>query len=235
MKRVLPHLVIALSLAVPATPAPAMQNVMVTAGARAGTLGIGPEVAIALNEQFGLRGGAGLIGFDIGLTGRFGLADKRTAKLTFPKAFYTLGADFRLLGMRVGAGLLFKSKDPTYTVTLDSAATIDIGKGTYTEPDVKTLATTLSSGNRAPYVLLGFGSRSSTGLSFTADIGVVRLMDAELTQAATGNGTLLTSKQFLDDLALEQEETRDDFGSFVNYWPIVSISVRYGLSGGSGP
>ena len=235
MKRVLPPLVVALSLAAPATPARAMQDVMITAGARAGTLGIGPEVAVALNEQLTLRGGAGLLGFDVNLTGRFGLADKRTAKLAFPKAFYTLGADFRLLGMRMGAGVLFKSKDPTYTITLDSAAAIDIGEGTYNEPDVKPLATTLSSGDRAPYVLLGFGSRSSSGLSITADIGVVRLAGADFVMAATGDDALLKSKKFLDDLALEEEETRDDFGNFVNYWPIVSISVRYGLSGGGGP
>ena len=231
MKRVLPS-VIALSLTVPATPALAMQNLMV--GARAGTLGIGPEVAVGLSEQITLRGGAGLLGFDMNLTGRFGLADKRTAKLTFPKAFYTLGADLQFTSLRVGGGILFKSKDPTYRVTLDEGASIDIGDGKYTEPEVATLTTTLSSGGRAPYLLLGFGSRSTSGLSITADIGVVRLTDAELTMAATGDEELLKSNGFRLNLALEEEETRDDFGSFVNYWPIVSVSVRYGLSGGGG-
>ena len=230
MKRVLTLLAFTVSLAAAATPAQAMQALMV--GARAGTLGIGPEVAVVLSDQVMLRGGAGLLGFDMNLTGRFGLADKRTAKLAFPKAFYTLGADFRLGGMRVGAGMLFKSKDPVYTVTLDKGASIDIGEGKYTEPDVKTLATTLSSGSRAPYLLLAFGSRSTSGLSITADIGVVRLSGAELTMVATGDEKLLASKAFLANLELEEEETRDDFGNFVNYWPIVSVSVRYGLSGG---
>lgn len=227
---------LALALALPLTTAPppalAMQNIMV--GARAGTLGIGPEVALILSDQAMLRGGAGLLGFDMNLTGRFGLADKRTAKLTFPKAFYTLGADFRLGGMQVGAGMLFKSKDPIYKVTLDEGASIDIGDGTYTEPEVTTLTTTLSSGGRAPYLLLGFGSRSTSGLSITADIGVVRLTNAELTMEATGDEELLKSNGFRLNLALEEEETRDDFGNFVNYWPIVSVSVRYGLSGGGG-
>ncbi len=230
MRRGLLLLAIALSLPIAAEPALAMQDIMV--GGRVGTLGIGAEVAVPLNEQVTLRGGAGLLGFDMNLTGRFGLADERTAELTLPKAFYTLGADVRLPGLRVGAGILFKSRDPIYRVTLDSGASIDIGEGKYTEPEVKTLTTTLSSGGRAPYVLLGFGSTSPFGLSISADIGVVRLSGAKLTMAATGDEALLESNEFLDNLALEEEETRDDFGNFVNYWPIISVSVRYGLSGG---
>lgn len=231
MKKILPPLILILSLTATAPPpALAMQNIMV--GGRAGTLGIGPEVAVGLNEQITLRGGAGLLGFDMNLTGRFGLADKRTAKLTFPKAFYTLGADFQLTSLRVGGGILFKSRDPTYRVTLDEGASIDIGDGKYTEPEVRTLTTTLSSGDRAPYLLLAFGSRSTSGLAITADIGLVRLSGAELTMVATGDRDLLDSKEFLANLELEEEETRDDFGNFVNYWPIISVSVRYGLSGG---
>lgn len=232
MKHLLPPMAIALVLTAAPPPALAMQSMMV--GARAGTLGIGPEAAIALNDQVTLRGGAGLLGFDMNLTGRFGLEDERTAKLTFPKAFYTLGADFQLTSLRVGAGILFKSKDPTYRVTLDKGASIDIGEGNYTEPEVKTLTTTLSSGDQAPYLLLGFGSTSTSGLSITADIGVVRLRSAELTMAATGDEELLKSPEFRLNLLLEEEETRDDFGNFVNYWPIISVSVRYGLSGGAG-
>lgn len=229
MKKALFPLVLALPLTAASPPALAMQGIMV--GARAGTLGIGPEAAIALNDQVTLRGGAGLLGFDMNLTGRFGLADERTAKLTFPKAFYTIGADFQLTSLRVGAGILFKSKDPTYLVTLDSGASIDIGEGKYTEPEVKTLTTTLTSGDRAPYLLLGFGSQSTSGLSITADIGVARLADAELNMVATGDEQLLKSNEFVLNLALEEKETRDDFGSFVNYWPVISVSVRYGLSG----
>lgn len=229
MKKALFPLVLALTLTAASPPALAMQGIMV--GARAGTLGIGPEAAIALNDQVTLRGGAGLLGFDMNLTGRFGLADERTAKLTFPKAFYTIGADFQLTSLRVGAGILFKSKDPTYLVTLDSGASIDIGEGKYTEPQVKTLTTTLTSGDRAPYLLLGFGSQSTSGLSITADIGVARLADAELNMVATGDEQLLKSNEFVLNLALEEKETRDDFGSFVNYWPVISVSVRYGLSG----
>lgn len=230
MRQALLPLALALPLSAAGTPALAVQNIMV--GARAGTLGIGPEVAVALTDQITVRGAAGLLGFDMNLTGRFGLADKRTAKLSLPKAFYTLGADFRLGGMQVGAGMLFKSKDPTYRVTLDEGASIDIGDGQYTEPAVRTLTTTLSSGSRAPFLLLGFGSRSTSGLAITADIGVVRLSDARLTMAATGDRGLIESSEFLANLELEEEETRDDFGNFVNYWPVISVSVRYGLSGG---
>ncbi len=198
-------------------------------GGRVGTLGIGPEVAVPVGSGITLRGGAGLLGFDLDMTGRFGLADNRTARLFFPKAFYTLGADVSLGGLRAGAGLLIKSEDPSYRITLDPGASIDIGAGTYTEPDVATLTTRFSWTGTAPYLLLGFGSYSGPGLGFFADIGAVILPDGDFSMTATGDAALLASQPFLDNLELEEEEVRDDAGAWINYWPIVSIGLRFGL------
>ena len=84
--------------------------------------------------------------------------------------------------------MLFKSKDPDLPGhPRQQARPSTSATGKYTEPEVRTLTTTLSSGDRAPYLLLGFGSMSTTGLSITADIGVVRLSGAELTMVATGD------------------------------------------------
>ena len=101
LKRV--HLtLVALPLMAVAQPAHALQKGF-SVGGRIGTLGIGPEVAVPVGSGITLRGGAGLLGFDLDMTGRFGLADQRTAKLFFPKAFYTLGADVSLGGTARGA------------------------------------------------------------------------------------------------------------------------------------
>ena len=210
-----------------ADPAGAMQDVVV--GARVGTMGIGADVTVPVHDRVAVRGGAGMLGFDLDLTGRFGLNDDRTAMLTLPKAFYTLGADIQLGSVRVGAGVLFKSGKPIYRVTLDSGANIVIGGGTYDDTEVKTLTTTLSSGAVAPYLLLGFGSRASPGFSFAADIGVALPTSVGLTMAATGDRAVLESPSFLSNLALKEKDTNDDAGGFVNYWPIISMGLRYGL------
>ena len=221
-----------LSLSAPASHARGMQQVAV--GARVGTLGIGADVAVPVYDRIAVRGAAGLLGFDLDLTGRFGLDDDRAATLKLPAAFYSLGADVELGNLRVGAGVLFKSGEPAYRVTLDPGANIVIGGGTYQETEVKTLTTTLSSGVVAPYIALGFGSHLSSGFSFAADIGVALPVGVELTMAATGDETLIASSSFRTDLALKEKETNDDAGGFVNYWPIVSVGLRYGLRLGGG-
>lgn len=220
----------ALSLAAAAQPARALQQ-GISVGGRIGTLGIGPEVAVPVGSGITIRGGAGLLGFDLDMTGRFGLADERTARLFFPDAFFTLGADVSLGGLRVGAGLLVKSEDPSYRITLDSAASIDIGAGTYAEPDVATLTTRFSWTGTAPYLLIGFGSHSGRGLGLFADIGAVILPDAGFSVTATGDSALIGSQRFMDDLELEERKVRDDAGEWINYWPIVSIGLRFGLGG----
>lgn len=230
LKRIYPIICCALPLLAAAQPARALQG-GISIGGRIGTLGIGPEVAVPVGGGITLRGGAGLLGFDLDMTGRFGLADHRTARLFFPKAFYTLGADISLGGLRAGAGLLVKSEDPSYRITLDPGAGIDIGAGTYTEPEVATLTTRFSWTGTAPYLLLGFGSHSGLGLGFFADIGAVVLPDAGFSMTATGNDALLASQPFRDNLELEERDARDDAGAWINYWPIVSIGLRFGLGG----
>lgn len=232
MKRDLLMIAPLLLLCAAAAPAGAVQDLSV--GARVGTTGLGAEAAVAVHDRVAVRGGAGILGFDADLTGRFGLDEDRTAALTLPKAFYTLGAEVRVGGLRVGGGALLKSGQPVYTVTLDPGANIVIGGRTYRESEVKTLTTTLSSGTVAPYLVLGFGSGFSRGLSFVADIGVALPTGVELTMSATGDPSVLSSSSFRTNLDSQQKETNDDAGGFVKYWPIVSVGLRYGLRRGGG-
>ena len=233
MKRRLLLFAVVPSLLGPAGPARAMPQDKAV-GARVGTLGFGADVVVPVHDHVAVRGGIGLLGFDIDLTGRFGLDDNRTATLTLPKAFYTLGAEVRLGSLRVEAGILLKSGEPSYLVALGRGAHIEIGDTLYHQTDVNTLTTTLSSGAASPYVLLGFGWMVSSAFSFGADIGVAMPAGVELTMAATGNEAVVESASFRDDLALKVNDSNDQAGGFVRFWPIVSIGVRYGLSPGRG-
>ena len=220
--------VAALSLLAPGRPARALQE-HVAVGARLGTLGIGADAVVPMNERFTVRGGVGFLGFDVDLTGRFGLADNRTAELSLPSALYTFGAEASFGVLRAGAGLLVRSGDPAYEITYGTGATIDIGGGFYTQSDVRTLTTTLVSGSTAPYVLLGIDSDLPNRLGFFADLGAVLMLDAGFEMTATGDPAVLNSAAFRSDLEAERREAEDDAGGFVNYWPIVSVGLRYGL------
>lgn len=219
---------VALSLLAGSRPASAMQE-NIALGTRLGTLGIGADAVVALNERFAVRGGAGFLGFGRDLTGRFGLADNRTAELSLSSALYTIGAEMSFNALRAGAGVLIRSGDPSYEITYGSGATIDIGGGFYRQPEVRTLTTTVVSRSAAPYVLFGFGSNAPSGLGFFVDLGTVFTLDAGLDMTATGDPAVLGSPEFRDDLENERRQAEDDAGRFVNYWPIVSIGLRYGL------
>ena len=212
-----------------APPAQAMQGFAI--GGRAGTLGVGAEVAVLVQDWVVLRGGASLLGVNADLTSLSGLADDRTGTLALPKSFYTIGADLEVGNFRIGGGMLYKEVDPAFSITLGSGAAIDIGDGTYTEPEVTELTTTLVSESWAPYVLVGFGQHASRGLGLFLDVGVAFLDRPELRMSATGDRSVLSSRSFRSDLRAEEESVREDAGDLVNYWPILNFGVRVGLGG----
>ena len=228
MKQLTLILCAVLSLLAPAQPVRALQE-NIALGAHLGTLGMGGDVGVAFNETFALRGGAGLYGFGLDLTGRFGLADNRTAVLSLPSAMFTIGAEVSSGVLRAGAGLLIRAGDPVYEITYGDGASIDIGGGYYTQPEVRTLATTLVSGSVAPYALLGYGSQRSRGLGFVVDAGAAFPLDAGFEMSATGDPAVLGSARFKTDLEAERRDAEDDAGGWLSFWPIVSIGLRYGL------
>ena len=226
MKRFTLILLAALALLAPARPARALQQ-NIALGARLGTLGVGADAAFALNERVALRGGAGLYGFGVNLTGRFGLADNRTAELSLPSAMFTVGAEVSFGILRAGAGLLIRAGNPVYAITYGDGASIDIGGGYYTQPEVRTLATTLVSGSVAPYALLGFAPSLSRGIALLVDLGAAFPRDAGFEMSATGDPAVLGSDRFRADLESERREAEDDAGRFLSFWPIVSVGLRY--------
>lgn len=198
-------------------------------GARLGTLGLGADVALPLNARVAIRGGAGFLGFDVDVTERSNLASNRTAELSLPSALLTVGAEFSFGVLRAGAGLLVRSGDPAYEITYGSGASIDIGGSYYTQPDVRTLTTTLVSGSTAPYAVLGIAPMLSSDLALVVDLGAAFPRDARFEMSATGERAVLDSPGFRADLEAERREAEDDAGGWLNYWPIASIGLRYQL------
>ena len=201
-------------------PAPASAQLGVAA--RAGTLGIGGEAALALSDRLVLRGGLGLVPFDVSTT-----FDGIDMELEFPESWYNVGLDIYLNGaMRVGGGFLFRPDDPRLTAT--PVEPVDVGGRTFTPEEIGSLVGVLGGQERAPYLLIGFGKHTSSGFGLTLDVGAAFTGDPEVTLDAEG-GTFSDSAELDARLEQEAQDFEDDMKGYLRFWPIVSLGVRLGF------
>jgi hypothetical protein len=191
-------------------------------GVRAGTLGVGAEGAVGLNNRLVVRGGIGLMPWEPEQD-----IDGITYGLNLPDTWYTVGLDVYLAGpLRVGAGVLYKPDDPSLTARLSTSA--DIGGETYTPEQVGTLTATLQARRKAPFLTLGFGRHDSPGLGLSLDLGVAFLGAPEFTLTAE-DGTLVGDPAFEANLRGEEIHMENDAGPLLQYWPILNLGLRLGI------
>ena len=212
---------------------PASGQTGIGVGASAGTLGFGADAVLSVSEWITVRGGATLRGLEVDLTGRLtdriGLEEGLTATLKVPGGSFRIGADLDLGLARVGAGLLFWSESPKVEVAAQPDASFGVGHVKYTGEQVTSLTAALEGSGRAYFALLGFGSPSGLGLGVFADLGVIFRSGVELGMSATGREDVIDTGKFEEDLAREGQEIEEGLGSFIDYWPLVVLGLRYGL------
>ena len=61
------------------------------------------------------------------------------------------------------------------------------------------------------------------------DLGVVMLTNASLDISATGDRTIINSGAFQSALQSEIASAEDEQGARLNYFPILSLALRYGF------
>jgi len=187
--------------------------------ARVGTLGIGGDLAVGVGSRLVLRGGAGVLPWDID-----GEIDDIDLTIELPRTWYNLGVDLYLNGVvRVGGGLLMKVDDVTVSATPSSPQ--DIGGQTYTPGEIGTLTGRLSSARQAPYALIGFGKHTRSGFGLALDIGAAFLRNTRVTLDAEG-GTLAQDPDFRSRLETEARNFEDDLPRYLEIWPILSLGFR---------
>ena len=197
---------------------------------RAGTLGIGAEAALGLSGPLVVRGGIGLMPLEIDPSSFWEPGTDVDATLKLPETWYNIGADLYLGGsFRIGGGMLFKPDDPTLTGTLTGSASIEIGGTTYTATDVAEVTGTLNSKDSAPYVLIGFGKHTSSGIGLFLDLGVAFLGEPEVELSAIGNAAVIGSDAFQSRLRSEEQTLEDDVGQYLKYWPLINFGLRIGV------
>lgn len=211
---------LAVALAVPG--AAAAQSLGVAA--RAGTLGLGAEGALGLGDRFVARGGVGLMPFELN-----GDIDDIDVTLELPKTWYNVGLDFYLTGVvRLGAGFLFKPDD--ITLTGEPTTTVDIGGRDFTPDEIGRLVGSFDTGNRAPYVLLGFGKHTASGIGLSLDLGVAFVDEPQVTLRSEG-GTFSDQTELRARLDAEAENFEEDLPAYLDIWPILSLGLRFGIGG----
>lgn len=229
MKRTLVSMLL-LGLLGVAHPAPASAQRGLSVAVNGGTLGIGVDVAMGLSNRIALKSGAAVSGLDLTTTGLFSLESDVTGKLRIPKGSFKIGADFLLGGgPRLGAGLMVWANDPVHEVTLEPGGSVDIGGTDYRQVDVTQVLFSLKPNTRTPYAVLGFGSPAGSGMALLLDLGVVFLGNTSIDVSAMGSDQIVGSPEFLSHLEAETRATEQDLGWKLNYWPIVTLGLRYGF------
>jgi hypothetical protein len=196
-------------------------------GARVGTTGVGADVAFdimpTLSARFGYSGGKLDRTFDdsdISYDGTLSLSNT-SALLDFAP----LGPLFRISG-----GLVYaKNKVDATGVPNGNVYVID-GKP-YNASDVGTLNGQLKGDKTvAPYLGIGFGRVSGTGINFYADFGVMFQGGASVNLTASCGPTTpaATCDAIRSSVAQEQQKLQDDVKAF-KYWPVANIGVTVGF------
>lgn len=217
-----PRLAVAILLVGIAAAAPAPAASQLGIAARAGTLGIGGEVAVGLSDGVVARGGMGLTSYTVTTT-----FDDIRMELDLPENWYNVGIDLYLNGsFRVGGGLLFKPEDPSMVGRLEGP--VDIGGQTFTPAEVGTLTGTIVSKERAPYVLLGFGKHTDRGFGLSLDVGAAFTGEPTVTLQAEG-GTYPDQAGLNARLDQEARNFEDDMKTYLKIWPILSLGLRLGV------
>lgn len=215
---------LAVALALPSTVA---AQTGFGVGAKAGSIGIGAEGAVAFGSMIAIRGGAAL--FPVNFDGTFSGIE---LEVDLPDTYFNLGVDFYpgASSFRLSGGLLVKPDDPTLQGSFSEPQ--EIGGRTYTPEQIGTLVGEIDSGTTAPFVAIGFGRHTRTGLGFFADLGVAFLKEPSLTLRQEG-GTLSGAEQaeFDQRLEAERQDMEDDLGTYLEFYPIVQLGLRIGVGG----
>ncbi len=201
--------------------------VLFAAPAQAGELytgigipGIGLGYAQPVNESFTLRGDIYTLGSrskstvenGINYDGQYKL--QRSALLA---DWFPFAGSFRFTG-----GAAFN----TYKITLDAngaGGSITIGDRTYVTTAADGLKVQVEFPKSTPYIGIGWGHQSGSGLRFSADIGA---SIGRATVTATARGQLATQPDIQANIDKELVDLRDGVGK-VRAVPQLSIGLGY--------
>lgn len=191
-------------------------------GLRAGTLGLGGEVAVGLTRTLGIRAGVGAFPFTY--TGMFSNVQYHVHP---PATLSNVGIDVFPWGgaFHLSAGALLKPQDIVMTAIYSGSVTL--GGTTYSGSQVGVLTGHAGYSSIAPYAALGWGRISGHGLGLFVDVGAAFLNAPTIRLSATG--PIASDPAFQTSLALEQQQAQTHAATYMKVLPIISLGLHYGF------
>ncbi len=192
--------------------------------ARAGTLGLGGEAALGLGSRLVVRGGYGVMPYEYD-----GTFQGETYTVALPKSYASAGVDFYPFGsgIRLMGGFLRRSGDVELSATFSGSRRI--GDKDYTSSG--TLEATVVQEKTTPFLGIGFGKHTAGGFGLFLDLGVA-LVGEPADVKLVASGPVATLPGIQQDLAREEAKIENDYGTFLQYWPILSLGLKLPLGGG---
>ena len=140
-------------------------------------------------------------------------------------------ADVRLgLGFRLSGGLVFQDNKVDLTGK-PSNNTYNINGTTYQASDVASLSGHAKFGSGvAPYLGIGYGNVSGTGIGFYADLGAMYQGKAKTSVSVTCGAALTAPQcaQLRSDVAAEQAQVEHSMNRY-KWYPVANIGVTIGF------
>jgi hypothetical protein len=195
-------------------------------GLRAGTTGVGGDVAFSLVPTLSAR-----IGYS-------GLSYSTTVDVTDVKydtklrlSNLNLLLDWSPLGpFRLTGGLIINDNKADVTGQ-PSGGTYTINGIAYPAAAIGSLGGTVQSGNRAaPYLGIGYGNVAGAGVNFYFDLGVMfqGTPSASLSVTCSAALTAAQCNELRSNVAAEQVQLQNDIRNF-KYYPVANIGVTIGF------
>jgi hypothetical protein len=183
-------------------------------------MGLGADIAVALNPRISLRGGANFIPYQPTITS--GDIDYEAG---IPSPQFIGAVDlFLASGFRLSGGIRIKSGELELTGELSEP--VEIGDETYDPADVGTLTGTVITKDASPYLGIGWGNVAMSRLGFFVDLGVA--LHGSPGVELTASGPIAGDPSFEDDLDREAQALEEDLEAFKVY-PILSLGVSFGF------
>jgi hypothetical protein len=196
-------------------------------GIRAGTTGVGGDVAVEMVPTLAARVGYSWLNFNTSVDSTDVNYDAKT-KLSNANLFLDwapLGPLFRITG-----GVIFNDNKVDVTAQA-TGGTYTLGGTTYPAAAVGSLTGTVKSGSSAaPYLGIGYGRVSGAGVNFYADLGVMFQGTPKATLTATCSAATPAAlcNQIQASTVLEAIDLQDSIKNF-KYYPVASIGITIGF------
>jgi hypothetical protein len=196
-------------------------------GIRAGTTGIGGDVAFELVPTLSARFGYSYLAFSTTVESTDVKYDAKP-KLSNGNLFL----DFAPLGplFRITGGVILNSNKVDVNAQATNG-TFTLGGTTYPAGAIASLDGTVKSGNAAaPYLGIGTGRVSGAGVNFYADLGIMfqGTPKATLTATCAPAAPAALCSQIQASTVREAADLQDNIRNF-KYFPVASIGVTIGF------